>query len=196
MGIRISKWELAREVSRAGELGVVSGTVMDTVLVRELQNGDPEGSMRRALASFPDQGMAQRIMDKYYIEGGKDVKKPYKNLPMWTDTPSQHLLEACILANYCEVWLAKHNDDSSPINGLVGLNLLTKVQLPTIASLYGAMLADVDFVLMGAGKRTVDCAMNNPTFAFHACFNSQNSVLLLERNPNENSRNLGQLGQG
>src|SRR6056300_666125 len=66
MGIRISKWELAREVAKQGQLGVVSGTVIDTVLVRELQNGDPEGSMRRALASFPDQGMSQRIMDKYY----------------------------------------------------------------------------------------------------------------------------------
>jgi nitronate monooxygenase len=151
MGIRISKWELAREVSKKGELGVVSGTVMDTILVRELQDGDPDGSMRRALASFPDQGMANRIIDKYFLAEGKDSMKPYKNLPMWSDKPSQHLLEACILANYCEVWLAKHNDDSSLIDGLVGINLLTKVQLPTIASLYGAMLADVDFVLMGAG---------------------------------------------
>jgi NAD(P)H-dependent flavin oxidoreductase YrpB (nitropropane dioxygenase family) len=152
MGVRISKWELAREVAREGQLGVVSGTVMDVVLVRELQNGDPEGSMRRALASFPDQGMANRILDKYFIEGGKDSHKPYKTLPMWSVTPSQHLLEVCVLANYCEVWLAKHNDDGSPIaNGWVGLNLLTKVQLPTIPSLYGAMIAEVDYVLMGAG---------------------------------------------
>jgi NAD(P)H-dependent flavin oxidoreductase YrpB (nitropropane dioxygenase family) len=39
MGIRISSWQLAREVSRKGELGVISGTVLDTVFVRELQNG-------------------------------------------------------------------------------------------------------------------------------------------------------------
>ena len=39
MGIRISSWELAREVARKGELGVVSATVIDTVLVRELQSG-------------------------------------------------------------------------------------------------------------------------------------------------------------
>ena len=152
MGIRISKWSLAREVALKGELGVVSGTVMDTVLVRELQNGDPEGSMLRALATFPDQDMVQRILDKYYNENGKDPMKPYKSIPMWTVKPVQHLLEVCVLANYCEVWLAKHNDDSTPIdNALIGLNLLTKVQLPTIASLYGAMLADVDYVLMGAG---------------------------------------------
>ena len=33
----------------------------------------------------------------------------------------------------------------------MGINLLEKVQLPTLGSLYGAMLADVDYVLMGAG---------------------------------------------
>jgi NAD(P)H-dependent flavin oxidoreductase YrpB (nitropropane dioxygenase family) len=31
------------------------------------------------------------------------------------------------------------------------MNLLTKVQIPTLASLYGAMLAGVDVILMGAG---------------------------------------------
>lgn len=40
MGIRISSWQLAREVSKKGELGVISGTVLDTVFVRELQNGE------------------------------------------------------------------------------------------------------------------------------------------------------------
>lgn len=39
MGIRISSWKLARAVSQQGELGVISGTVLDTVMVRELQNG-------------------------------------------------------------------------------------------------------------------------------------------------------------
>lgn len=40
MGIRISSWQLAREVSRKGELGVISGTAIDTVLVRTLQDGE------------------------------------------------------------------------------------------------------------------------------------------------------------
>jgi NAD(P)H-dependent flavin oxidoreductase YrpB (nitropropane dioxygenase family) len=153
MGIRISKWSLAREVSLMGELGVVSGTAIDTILVRELQDGDKDGSIRRALSTFPDQDMANRIIDTYYVEGGKDATKPYKSIPMWTIKPQQHLLEVCVLANYCEVWLAKHNDDGTPTNGLVGLNLLTKVQLPTLPSLYGAILADVDYVIMGAGTR-------------------------------------------
>jgi nitronate monooxygenase len=44
------------------------------------------------------------------------------------------------------VFLAKEGHD-----GPVGINLLTKIQLPNLASLYGAMLAKVDYVLMGAG---------------------------------------------
>ena len=36
----------------------------------------------------------------------------------------------------------------------MGLNLLEKIQLPTLPSLYGAMLAGVDYVLIGAGILT------------------------------------------
>lgn len=62
------------------------------------------------------------------------------------------LEEATILGNYAEVWLAKHNDDGTLIEGGgVGINCLTKIQLPTIQNLYGAMFADVDYVIMGAG---------------------------------------------
>jgi NAD(P)H-dependent flavin oxidoreductase YrpB (nitropropane dioxygenase family) len=113
--------------------------------------GDPSGNIRRALDHFIDQDMVARIMDKYYVEGGKETTKPFKSLQMWSLKPSQHLLETTVLANFCEVWLAKHNDDNTPTGGLVGINRLTKVQLPTIASLYGAILAGVDYVIMGAG---------------------------------------------
>jgi len=51
-----------------------------------------------------------------------------------------------VLASFVEVWLAKEGHD-----GVVGINLLTKVQMPNLATLYGAMLAGVDYVLMGAG---------------------------------------------
>ena len=151
MGIRISNWKLARAVAEKGELGIVSGTVMDTVLVRELQDGDEKGDVRRALAAFPDQDMVDRIMDKYFIMGGKDRNVPYKNLPMWTTDPPQSLLEATILANFVEVWLAKHDDEGNLLDGIVGINLLTKVELPNVPSLYGAMLGGVDYVIMGAG---------------------------------------------
>ena len=51
-----------------------------------------------------------------------------------------------VVANFVEVFLAKEGHD-----GPVGINLLEKIQLPNLASLYGAMLAGVDYVLMGAG---------------------------------------------
>ena len=48
MGIAVSNWKLAREVSKAGQLGIVSGTSIDNVLARRLQNGDPTGKIGRA----------------------------------------------------------------------------------------------------------------------------------------------------
>jgi len=71
---------------------------------------------------------------------------------MWTIEAPQQLLEATVVANFCEIWLAKHHDDSTPTNqGFVGINCLTKIQLPNVPSLYGAMLAGCDYVIMGAG---------------------------------------------
>lgn len=73
--------------------------------------GDPGGHFRRALATFPNQAMAQRAIDKFFIPDGKAPTKPYRSLPLWTLEPKRQLEEAAILGNYCEVWLAKHNDD-------------------------------------------------------------------------------------
>ncbi len=54
--------------------------------------------------------------------------------------------EIAVLGNFVEVWLAKEGH-----SGLVGVNYLEKVQMATPAAAYGAMLAGVDYVLMGAG---------------------------------------------
>ena len=59
MGVGVSDYELARAVAAEGAMGVVSGTVIGPVLARRLQNGDPDGSMRLALAAFPDQAIAK-----------------------------------------------------------------------------------------------------------------------------------------
>lgn len=68
------------------------------------------------------------------------------------------LVDATILGNFAEVWLAKHEDDGTLIKGGgVGINCLTKIQLPTIQNLYGAMIAEVDYVLMGAGEYLSSC---------------------------------------
>ena len=146
MGVAVSSWRLANAVARSGQLGVVSGTGLDTVLVRRLQDGDPGGHVRRAMDRFPIPGVAQEMLDRYFIPTGRAPGTPYKLLPMYKQTVSTAKQRVTILANFVEVWLAREGH-----GGLVGINLLTKVQMPNVASLYGAMLAGVNFVLMGAG---------------------------------------------
>ncbi len=146
MGAGVSTWRLARAVASTGQLGVVSGTGIDTILARRLQLGDPDGALRRALAAFPIPGVADRILERYFIAGGKDPDAPFRKNPMPRLEPSRHLLDLYVAANFVEVWLAKEGHD-----GPVGINFLEKIQIPHLASLYGAMLADVDVVLMGAG---------------------------------------------
>jgi nitronate monooxygenase len=146
MGVAVSNWRLARAVSKAGQLGVVSGTFLDSVLVRRLQDGDPGGAVRRALEHFPIPGAAEAVLGRYFCPGGKERTKPYALATMHGINSSKSLTLLTIVANFVEVFLAKEGHD-----GLVGINYLMKIDLPTLPSLYGSMLAGVDFVLMGAG---------------------------------------------
>ncbi|MFN8534209.1 MAG: nitronate monooxygenase [Dehalococcoidia bacterium] len=146
MGVAVSNWRLARAVSRSGALGVVSGTGIGIVLARRLQLGDPDGAMRRALQAFPAPAIAQRVLDKYFIPGGKPAGKRFRPVPLANARPPASLIELIVCGNFCEVWLAKEGHD-----GVVGVNYLEKVQRLHLASAYGAMLAGVDVVLMGAG---------------------------------------------
>lgn len=146
MGVAVSGWPLARAVSRQGQLGVVSGTALAVVLARRLQLGDPGGELRRALAQFPFSAMAARVLSDYFIPGGKTLSAPFKLTPMPNLRPRRSLVELTVVANFVEVFLAKEGHQ-----GQVGINYLEKIQLPTLPSLYGAMLAGVDYILMGAG---------------------------------------------
>ncbi|MEZ5175984.1 MAG: nitronate monooxygenase [Acidimicrobiia bacterium] len=146
MGAAVSDWRLANAVSRTGQLGVVSGTALDIILARRLQMGDPDGHMRRALASFPVREMAKRIIDKYFIDGGKGDNEPFVTKPMISHKASQATNELLVAANFVEVFLAKEGHGNP-----VGVNFLEKIQVPTLPSIYGAMLAGVDYILMGAG---------------------------------------------
>jgi nitronate monooxygenase len=146
MGAGVSTWLLARAVSRAGQLGVVSGTALDVILARRLQLGDEAGHIRRALERFPIPDVAQRLLDRYFIPGGKRKDTPFRAKPIPTEKPSRHLEELLVAAGFVEVFLAKEGHDAP-----VGINFLEKIQLPTLPSVYGAMLAGVTYVLMGAG---------------------------------------------
>lgn len=146
MGAAVSNWRLARAVSWLGQLGVVAGTALDQILSRRLQDGDAEGHVRRALAHFPFPKIAQRIMDAYFIPGGLDPSNPYKPARMHTAASNLPAQELCIAANFVEVFLAREGH-ANP----VGINFLEKIQMPHLPSLYGAMLAGVAVVIVGAG---------------------------------------------
>ena len=147
MGAGVSNWSLANAVSRLGQLGVVSGTALDVILARRLQDGDTGGHMRRAIAAFPFPEMAGRVLAKHFVEGGRPGGAPYRAIPMYARTGSaRELVELCIVANFVEVFLAREGHA-----GPVGINYLEKIQLPVLPSIYGAMLAGVAAVLMGAG---------------------------------------------
>jgi len=146
MGVGISDWRLARTVSQLGHLGVVSGTAVDELLARRLQMGDPGGHMRRALDHFPVPHLAEQVWDTYYVAGGKTPTAAFITRTQPTPTPAQEWQALCVVANFVEVFLAREGHDNP-----VGINFLEKIQIPHLPSIYGAMLAGVDFVLMGAG---------------------------------------------
>lgn len=146
MGVGVSNWRLAQAVSKLGQLGVVSGTALDSVFVRRLADGDQGGHMRRGLDAFPFQAMAERIWQEYFVPGGKPAGTPYKSLPLHQKCDARKLVELCMVSNFVEVLLAREGHVNP-----VGINFLEKVQIPHLASIYGAMLAGVGYVLMGAG---------------------------------------------
>jgi nitronate monooxygenase len=146
MGVAVSGWHLARTISRLGQLGVVSGTALAIVLARRLQLGDLDGQMRHALRHFPIPAMAARVEADHFIPGGKSPTAPFKLMAMPTLRPGAALEELMVVANFVEVFLAKEGHGQP-----VGINYLEKIQLPTLPSLFGALLGGVDYVLMGAG---------------------------------------------
>ncbi|HUZ20005.1 MAG TPA: nitronate monooxygenase [Acidimicrobiales bacterium] len=146
MGVAVSGWALARAVARLGQLGVVSGTALETVHARRLGDGDPSGHLRRAYASFPEPALARRVLHRWFIDGGRPRGEAYRAVPMFRLESPRALRELTILANFAEVHLAKSGHD-----GPIGINYLEKIQMPTPDSLYGALLAGVDYVFMGAG---------------------------------------------
>src|SRR5581483_11960346 len=102
MGSGVSDWRLARAVSLTGQLGVVSSTALDNIMARRLQEGDKDGALRRALAAFPEKLIAKRLLDKYFIPGGKAPDAPYKPVTLYTLNPPRELDELVLIANFCE----------------------------------------------------------------------------------------------
>jgi nitronate monooxygenase len=147
MGAGVSNWRLAQAVSRLGQLGVVSGTALGEILSRRLQDGDPDGHMRRALSALPLRNMARRVLNAHFRPAGRRHGEPYRTNEMLRDSGNNRAVEElCIAGNFAEVYLAREGH-SNP----VGINYLEKIQLPHLPSVYGAMLAGVGVIVMGAG---------------------------------------------
>jgi NAD(P)H-dependent flavin oxidoreductase YrpB (nitropropane dioxygenase family) len=146
MGVGVSGWRLARAVALGGELGVVSGTALEVQLARRLDRGDADGSLRQAISRFPNQALAARVLDRYFVPAGRPGRRRSVSVPRARLESPPELVELTVLAAFVEVDLARHGHA-----GVVGINLLQKIVLPTLPTLYGALLAGVDYVLMGAG---------------------------------------------
>lgn len=174
MGVHVSNWRLARTVAmqRPGvTVGTVSGTALDVVYVRLLQLGDPGGHVRQALQALDETygvSIGRTICDRYFIEGGKAPDTRFRSAPMHivrthdnrhtfpmpnSVTSAEPLkldddiIELLIATGFAEVWLAKEGH-----SGKIFINFLHKIELPLIYALYGAMLAGVDGVIVGAGN--------------------------------------------
>ena len=157
MGVGVSGWQLARCVSQRGQLGVVSGTGLACLIHRKMQEGDLGGHIRRAVDQFPFPDVGERVWKRYFIPGGRPEGQPFSLSPMPMIACARALVELTVVANFVEVWLAKEGH-----HGAIGINYLEKIQTPTLPQLYGAILANVDCVLMGAGiPRYIPGALDN-----------------------------------
>ena len=125
-----------------------------------------------ALHAFDDTfgtDIGRKICDRYFIDGGKPPSARFKSAPLQTARSQSgettfpvagrqgydplHLglredsIELLIATGFAEVWLAKEGH-----RGNIFINFLHKIELPLIYALYGAMLAGVDGVAVGAGN--------------------------------------------
>lgn len=146
MGVGVSSWQLAQAVAKHGQLGVISGTAVAVTFARGMRDGDPDGTLHAALDAFPYPAIANRIRERFQAGYGNEQQDKYRGTPMPRIDGNAAYLELTVVASFSEVWRAKQGHD-----GVVGVNLLEKIQIPTVPSLYGAILAGVDYVLMGAG---------------------------------------------
>ena len=144
MGVALSSWRLARAVASQGHLGVVSGVAIGNVLAIRLRRGD-EDSLR-VLRTFPDPTVSREIEEKYFRPAGTCAPQRSALTEMWSLEPTRRNERLTVAGAFVEVALAREGHGNA-----VGINLLEKIALPNLASLYGAMLAGVDTVIMGAG---------------------------------------------
>ncbi|MEZ5419934.1 MAG: nitronate monooxygenase, partial [Vicinamibacterales bacterium] len=95
---------------------------------------------------FPVPEYADHVWHRYFVPGGKTGREAFLAIDMPGAEPSDEWQALVVVANFVEVFLAREGHGHP-----VGINYLEKIQTPHLPSLYGAMLAGVEYVLMGAG---------------------------------------------
>jgi len=113
------------------------------MLVDRLQAGDQD--VVRALRAF-DVDIASAIMDEYPPNRRHKLPPKPEVLVTGNEAMKAKMTALAVAAAFVEVWLAKEGH-----SGPIGINLLEKVQTMHLPILLGAMLAGVDYVLVGAG---------------------------------------------
>ncbi|MGE6737331.1 nitronate monooxygenase, partial [Streptomyces sp. NPDC059900] len=86
------------------------------------------------------------VLDRFYVEGGLVPGERFRAQPMLRVERGELAELLTVLGNFVEVWLAKEGHRAP-----VGINYLEKIQLALAPGLFGAILAGVDCVLVGAG---------------------------------------------
>ncbi len=106
--------------------------------------------------------------------GGNIIPAPSQESQSVALYLDEDVVELLIITGYAEVWLAKEGHA-----GKVFINFLKKVELPLIYTMYGAMLAGVDGVIVGAGNPDGLPAVRSK-LAEHQTVNSDLQVLYRE----------------
>lgn len=157
MGVNISSPELARATGQASDkLGLpimvtISGTGAPMLVTSILQSGDPGEHYRRILQEPAICKIGAEVLDDYYRDPNlgphRFIYPPNpSDLIGNREARREKLKRLLVASNYALVRRAKEGH-SRP----VGINFLTKIELTHLYELFGAQLAGVDTVVMGAG---------------------------------------------
>lgn len=141
MGVRISSAYLARSTARLGALGVISSVGLRHIVAEEIRAGDQEAI--EIARTFPIKRYVDELLE--FAPGGP---KHGCAVPMDHPNPTKGELPKRLSAicAYVEVMRAKLGH-----RGVVGINVMWKCSLTVLPSIYGAMLAGIDYLLCGAG---------------------------------------------
>jgi hypothetical protein len=124
-GVAVSDWRLARAVSVAGQLGVVSGTALESVMVRRPATRRSGGHTRRALGQYPVPAVADSILDGTTSRAASLPTRGSCRRRWGVPSSRGNLRDLLVASNFVEVHLAREGH-----SGPVGINYMEKIQTP------------------------------------------------------------------